>query len=477
MLALFFETSFPYGHALLSLAVVFGFYMAWGIGANDVANAMGTSVGSGGITLKQAVIIAGIMEFVGAVFVGSHVSETVRKGMFDPSQFESMPLLLGFMSALLAAAVWLQVATYFGWPVSTTHSIVGSVVGIGIVIAGTGAINWGKITEIVISWFTSPLCGGLLAFVLLKIIQKAIIDNKHPLAQTYRFIPYMVFYVAFILSLVMVWKGLKNLKLNLDLGQALLVSAGVGSLFALLSLQWVKRLKIRHERERIEKQIELSDDAPEGIPFVRKRFRDQAEPKEELRPPLVEGSELPTKRWEYRRQFEFEKMESIFAALMVVSACFLAFAHGANDVANAVGPLAAIVSIVKTGSAELNSAVPIWILVLGAVGIIIGLATWGYKVIETIGKKITQLTPSRGFAANIGAASTIVMASHMGLPVSTTHTLVGAVLGIGLARGIEYLNLRTVRDIFISWLITIPAGAVLAIVFFYILKFFFMSGV
>jgi PiT family inorganic phosphate transporter len=474
--AVVFETSFPYGHLLLALAVVFCFYMAWSIGANDVANAMGTSVGSGGMTLKQAVIVAGIMECMGAVFVGSHVSETVRKGMFDPSQFEPMPLVLGFMAALLAAAVWLQVATYYGWPVSTTHSIVGSVVGIGIVIAGMEAINWGKILEIVASWVTSPLCGGLFAFVLLKIIQNVVIDNKHPLAQAYRFIPFMVFYVAFVLSLVMVWKGLRNLKLNLDLGEAVLVSAGLGVVTALLSLLWVKRLRIRHERQRIEHNIELTDDVPEGIPFVRKKFRDQEAPKEELRPPLAAGSELPTKRWEHRRQFEFERVEGIFAALMIVSACFLAFAHGANDVANAVGPLAAVVSILKTGSVALKSAVPLWILVMGAVGIVIGLATWGYKVIETIGRKITQLTPSRAFAANIGAASTIVMASRMGLPVSTTHTLVGAVLGIGLARGIESLNLKMIRDILISWIVTIPAGAVLAIVFYYILKLFFLRG-
>jgi phosphate/sulfate permease len=222
--------------------------------------------------------------------------------------------------------------------------------------------------------------------------------------------------------------------------------------------------------------VELSSDLEEGIPFVRKEFRDDPEPKKELRPALAPGSDLPSKRWEYRREFEFEKVEGIFASLMIISACFLAFAHGANDVANAVGPLAAVIAIVREGAVTLKSAVPVWVLAMGAVGIVIGLATWGYKVMETIGKKITQLTPSRGFAANIGAATTIVLASRFGFPISTTHTLVGAVLGIGLARGIAYLNLRMVRDIAISWIVTIPAGAVLAITFYYILKLFFGEG-
>jgi len=472
----FFEVALPFGYILMVLGVVFGFYMAWSIGANDVANAMGTSVGSGGLTLKQAVIIAGIMEFLGAVLVGSHVTETVRKGMFDPSQFEALPLVLGFLSALLAAAVWLQVATYFGWPVSTTHSIVGAIVGIGCLIGGVGSVKWAKITSIVASWVTSPVCGGLIAFILLKIIQRVVIDSKYPLRQTYRLIPYLVFYVAFVLCLVMVWKGLANLNLNLDFGQAVMVSGGAGLACALLSLLWIKSLRQRHEKERVQRGVELTGELEEGIPFVRKQYRQDPEPKQELRPALAPGSELPSKRWEFRREFEFEKVEGVFASLMIVSACFLAFAHGANDVANAVGPLASVIGIVQAGAVTLKADVPVWVLAMGAVGIVIGLATWGYKVMETIGRKITQLTPSRGFAANIGAASTIVIASRLGFPISTTHTLVGAVLGIGLARGVDYLNLRMVRDIVISWIITIPAGGILAIVFYFILKMIFIGG-
>lgn len=474
MLAALLDSALPHGSILLVLAVLFGFYMAWSIGANDVANAMGTAVGSGGLTLKRAVIIAAIMEFAGAVLVGSHVSETVRGKMFDPSAFEAMPLVLGFIAALLASAAWLQVATYYGWPVSTTHSIVGAVVGIGVLIGGWDAVKWSKIGEIVLSWFTSPICGGVVSFVLLKIIQRTIINNKHPLRQTYRLIPFLVFYVAFILCLVMVWKGLKHLNLNLDLKGALFVSLIAGIVCALASLLWVRQLRAAHEKERIERNIEVDEALEEGIPFVEKEYRNDPDPKYVKRPPLAPGSDLPAHRWEHRREFEFEKFESIFTTMLVISACFLAFAHGANDTANAIGPLAAVVAILRSGAVELQAAVPIWLLVLGGIGIVIGLATWGYKVMETIGRKITHLTPSRGFAANIGAATTIVVASRLGLPISTTHTLVGAVLGIGLARGVDSLNLKMVRDITISWFITIPAGALMAVLFYYILKSLFL---
>jgi PiT family inorganic phosphate transporter len=470
MFAALIETSLPYGQMLLILAVVFGFYMAWNIGANDVANAMGTSVGSGAITVKQAVIIAGIMELAGAVLAGSDVTNTVRKGIFDPTAFEPMSLVLGFLAALLAAAVWLQIATWKGWPVSTTHSIVGAVVGIAIMIGGTSIVSWGGVIKIATSWVTSPLCGGIISFLLFRFIQGRIINNKRPLQQTYRYTPYLVFYIGFVLTLVMVYKGLKNLKLDLNLGQALIVAAIAGAVCFAVSLSWVKKLRAKHEIERADLGVELEDDHPEGVPFVRK-----SDPEMDpiLRPPLTEGSDTPSKRWEYRREFEYNRMEKIFGLLMVLSACFLAFAHGANDVANAIGPLAAVVDIVQSGEIAKKSAVPIWVLLLGGAGIVIGLATWGYKVMETVGKKITELTPSRGFAANIGAATTIVVASRMGMPISTTHTLIGAVLGIGLARGIDYLNLKIVRDIAISWIITIPAGGGLAALFYLILNSIF----
>jgi inorganic phosphate transporter, PiT family len=458
-MGLFTNLALEHGVILVILALVVGVYMAWSIGANDVANAMGTSVGSGALTLKHAVIIAAVMEVAGAVLLGSHVTNTVRGGMFDPLLFEAFPLALAFLSALFAAAVWLQLATYFGWPVSTTHSIVGALVGVGVVIGDPSVIHWGKIAAIVGSWVTSPICGGILAFGVFRLIQWRIIDRKHPLREAYRWIPALVFYVGFTMTLVVVYKGLHNLGLHLNMAQALPLSIAVGLVFAGIAVWRVRILRAAHERERVERGIELTGDQDEGIPFVRK---DAPEGQVELRPALVEGSQLPAKRWEYRRHFEFEKVESIFCGLLVLSACFLAFAHGANDVANAIAPLAAVLELVHTGTVALQSQVPLWILLLGGGGIVFGLATWGYRVIETIGRKITQLTPSRGFAANIAAATTIVLASRLGFPISTTHTLVGAVFGIGLARGIESLNLQLIRDIIISWIVTIPAGASLA---------------
>ena len=475
MFAAIFDTVLPHGQILMVLGLVFGLYMAWTIGANDVANAMGTAVGSGALTLKRAVIIAGVMEFAGAVLLGAHVADTVKGKMFDPSSFEPLLLVLGFTGALFASAVWLHIASMFGWPVSTTHTIVGAVVGIGWAIGGPGSIAWGKIGEIVLSWGTSPLVGGILSFALFKLIQQLIIENKHPLRQTYIFIPFIVFFMIFVLALVMVWKGLKNLGLDLSLGPALLVAAGVGLLMALLSLVWVASLRKKHEAERAERHIEVeSEPRQEGIPFIRKELRGQPEAEEELRPALVPGSALPARRWEYRREFEFEKVERVFAVLLAVSAAFLAFAHGANDTANAIGPLAAIVSLLREGAVAAQATVPIPMLVLGGVGIVLGLATYGYKVMETVGKKITALTPSRAFAANLGAAVTIVIASRLGFPISTTHTLVGAVLGIGLARGIEHLNMRVLRDIGLSWVITVPAGAGIAAVFYFILRAIFI---
>lgn len=448
MIPIFADFAIPHGMVFFWLAIGFGAYMAWNIGANDVANAMGTSVGSGSLTIKQAVIIAAVMELAGAVLVGMHVTDTVRKGIFDPAAFDPGQLVLGFLAALLAASVWLQVATFFGWPVSTTHSIVGAVVGVGTIIGGTDVIQWKKVFEIVMSWVTSPLCGGLVSYLLFLLIQRKILDQKDPLKQAYRLTPYLVFYVGFVLSMVMVFKGLKNLKLDLGFQAALLVSIGVGVIFFILATVLLKKLAVRYEKD----WVALKDANPEVL---------------ERKP------ESDAEEWGEERRFEFERVEAIFGFLMILSACFLAFAHGANDVANAIGPVAAVVDIVQSGQVSPKAQVPIWILLLGGAGIVIGLATWGYRVIETIGKKITELTPTRGFAANIGAATTIVLASRMGFPISTTHTLIGAVLGIGLARGVGSLNFKVIRDILLSWLITIPAGAGLAILFYYILRSFF----
>ena len=415
-----------YGTVFLIMACVFGFFMAWGIGANDVANAMGTSVGSRALTMKQAILIAMIFEFLGAYLAGGEVTATIRKGIIDPSVMENSPELMvyGMLSALLAAGTWLLIASLNGWPVSTTHSIVGAIVGFAAVGISVDAVAWGKVGAIVASWVVSPLMAGTLAFGLFMSVKILILDTDDPFNRAKRFIPVYMWMVGFMISMVTLLKGLKHIGLDMDLGlgsdfaNALPLSTFIGLIVAGFGALMLRRVKDVHDENS-----------------------------------------------------RFHSVERVFAILMVFTACSMAFAHGSNDVANAVGPLAAIASTVLSGGEiAAKSVMPWWILLIGGLGIVIGLATYGWKVITTIGHKITELTPSRGFAAELAAAGTVVIASATGLPISTTHTLVGAVLGVGFARGIAALNLRTVSSIFMSWIITLPAGAGLAIIFFFLFK-------
>ena len=407
---------------LIGMAVMFGLFMAWGIGANDVANAMGTSVGSGALTFKQAVMIAAVFELAGAILAGGEVTATIRKGIIDVSSLGSTPELLvyGMLSSLLAAGIWLMVATRMGWPVSTTHSIVGAIVGFGAVGIGMEAVMWGKVGTIALSWVTSPLMAGAMAFALFRSIQKLIIDTDDPLEKAKKYVPYYIFMVGFIIAMVTLLKGLKHVGVNLPFEQNLLYATLIGIIVALIGTVMIKRLKFTKKEDK---------------------------------------------------KFHYTNMEKIFGVLMIFTAIAMAFAHGSNDVANAIGPVAAVVGIVQSGGDILSkSATPVWILMLGGIGIVVGLATYGHKVIATVGSGITELTPSRGFAATLGAATTVVIASGTGLPISTTHTLVGAVLGVGLARGIGALNMGVIQTIFLSWIVTLPAGAILSILFFFFFK-------
>jgi phosphate/sulfate permease len=466
---------------VLTLGLLFGFYMAWSVGANDVANAMGTSVGSGALTLRKAVILAAILEFSGAFFVGSHVSETVRKGIIDTQSFTNQPMLLayGMLAAMLAAAAWLQFASYYGWPISTTHSIVGAIIGFGMIVGGVSAVHWQKVGAIASSWVISPVLSGMIAFFLFSLIRRQVFDSATPVLKAKQLTPYLVFFVFSILSLVLVFKGLKNLHLDLPLTQALLLAAGVGLVAAVVSYFLVKNIQeLPDEEEILPPSWSLSIGLDRADKNLKKALESSsADMKLELQDILERVGKM---REEVKQQADsekdvatYQKVERIFIYLQILSAGFVAFAHGANDVANAIGPLAAVIHIVKTGTVAMKSAVPTWVLALGGIGIVIGLATWGWRVIETVGKRITELTPTRGFSAEFSAAITIVLASKLGIPISTTHTLVGAVLGVGLARGLEALNLRTVRDIVISWIVTIPVGAGLTMLFFYIIRWVF----
>jgi len=460
---------------LIVLALVFGFYMAWNIGANDVANAMGTSVGSGALTFKRAVIIAAILEFAGAFFVGSHVSDTVRKGIVDPMLFTGDPqaFVLGMLSALLAAGVWLQVATMFGWPVSTTHSIVGAIIGFGIVYGGMSVIHWDKVGTIAASWVVSPLMSGTISFIIFQIVLRKVFYKADPVAAVRKFAPYMVFLVLAIMTLVMVFKGLKNLHLDLSLTYAMLVSCGIGLTGAVITILLLRNYKSdESDEEQLQaRELYVARTLQRADKYLRRaKVGADTDTRDSIEAIIKQTSavtDTSTKRANLgsSRQ-EFRRTERIFVFLQILTACFIAFAHGANDVANAIGPLSAAVQTIQDGIVAAKATVPLWALFVGGAGIVIGLATYGWKVMETVGKKITELTPSRGFCAQFGAATTIVIASKMALPISTTHTLVGAVLGVGLARGIGALNLTIVRDIALSWVITIPAGAILAIVFY-----------
>ncbi len=474
-----------YLYVIIALAIIFGLYMAWGIGANDVANAMGTSVGSGALTLRRAVIIAAILEFSGAFLAGTHVSETVRKGIVDPAIFanDGLSFMLGMLSALLAAGVWLQIASWKGWPVSTTHSIVGSVVGFGAVYGGISAVHWDKVSMIAASWVISPLLSATISYFIFTFILRAIFYDARPLRSAKKIAPYLVFVVITMLSLTMAFKGLKNLKLDLSLPAAFTVASGVGLVAALISVWLIS--KIKSEEDHGESEDKLTD--PNVVKSLEKATKHlekvystaPGHMKADISDTLDEVRRL---RWESQRRYDFhtnsteyQQVEKLFIYLQILSACFVAFAHGANDVANAIGPMSAVLSVAMAGGESIaaKAPVPLWVLALGGVGIVVGLATWGWRVMETIGRKITHLTPTRGFSAEFGAATTIVIATKLGLPISTTHTLVGAVLGVGLARGIGAVNMGTIRDVVVSWVITIPAGAVLAVIFFYTLRLFF----
>ena len=402
-----------YGIPLILIsAAMLGFFAAYGVGANDVANAMGTSVGSKVLTIKQAVLIAAVFEFLGAFLAGGGVTQTIRKGVIDPALFDANLeiLIYGMISALFAAGTWLLIASLRGWPVSTTHTIVGAIVGFGIYALGFDKINWSVVGNIGLSWITSPLSSAIVAALFYYICKELILKEN----TKYRLliINFFVFLAGFAIALITVTKGLKNIFKQQDMiltfGDSVFYSAIAALVFT--AIFYI---------------------------FSRARLSNTS------------GSQ-----------------ESQFAYLMVFTSCAVAFAHGSNDVANAIGPLA---SIHQATNQILGNAVspdtPLWILFLGAAGIVIGLATLGYRVMKTIGEKIVKLTPSKGFAAQLAAALTVVLASQLDMPVSTTHTLVGAVIGIGLVEGISTINIKSVNSIFLSWVITLPAGALLSIIF------------
>lgn len=400
---------------LVAMTVTAGFYLAFNIGANDVANTMGTAVGSRALTIKRAIVLAGICEFLGALIIGDEVTRTISNGFVTSSIMSDDPrgFAYGMTAAILATALWLQFATMRGLPVSTTHSIVGAVIGFAIVQGGIYDINLHQLITIFFSWLFSPLLGGTIAYLVLRFILKFIIDTDNPLGESKRFVPVMIGTVVTILSSAFTPKIFGKLMPHYSwlfgIASALTIGILIGYIF--------------------HRYVAVKD-----------------------------GKSLS-------REDNLVHNEHVFARMQMVTACFLAFAHGSNDVANAIGPAAAVVSSLWNNGAHDNAKIPLWLLMLGGVGIVLGLAIFGRKVIETVGKSITEITPSRGFAAEFGAALTILLGTILGIPLSTTHVLVGSVVGVGMARGIGGIDVSVIKRIFRSWLVTMPLTAGISILF------------
>lgn len=408
---------------LMGLAIALCFFMTWGVGANDLANVMSTTMGSKAITVKQAMLVAIIFEFAGAFFGGTDVTETMRDGIINTEQLTSSPLILieGMLGVLMACTIWMNLASYIGVPVSITNALVGSMVGFGSVVLGTDAIHWNQVTHIAIGWVTSPLISGVTAYTLFLSIQQTIFIRINPLEKAEFYIPIYLFLVGAILSFITVFKGLNHYQIELTWKQDIIVMLLSSIVITLLGLFFIRRI-----------------------------------------PPTSD----------IKRRDRFEHVEKYFAVLMAMTACAMVFAHGSNDVALAVGPLTIVHSLVVQSQQPFGAAnYPSWIIVFGCVGVIIGFLMYGRKVIETVGSSITALTPSRAFAATLAAATTVVVATSLGIPVSATQTLVGAVLGVGLARGIGALNLLVIRNIFTSWILTLPVASILTILSYKLLHF------
>ncbi|WP_461864906.1 inorganic phosphate transporter [Thermococcus sp.] len=396
----------------LLITVAVGLFMAWTIGANDAANSMSTAVGAGAITPKQAVLLAGFLEFTGAYLFGKSVTETVRKGIIDPSKITDPNVLIyGSVAALLAASIWLLIATKYGLPVSTTHSIIGGIAGYGIVYAGLGIVNWGKMTQVVLSWILSPIFGAIVAFLVFKAITKSIFQRRSPMKSARFWAPVWIGLAFVVVGTMFYLKVLHGKSL---IHGAAIYGSSAGFVAFLISFFLIKK-KIFH----------VSD------PYL--------------------------------------GVEAIFRRVQVLTSGYVALSHGANDVANAIGPVAAVYAVATMGMAGMQVPVPRWILAMGGLGIAVGVATYGYRVMETVGKRITELTNTRGFSIDFSAATVVLVASSLGMPISTTHTVVGAVVGIGLARGVKAINKDILKDIVISWFVTVPVAAIISGILFKVL--------
>ena len=405
----------PFFLLILGGGSAVAFYMAWSIGANDVANSMSTAVGAKAITHKQAVVIAGVLVFLGAVLVGPNVTETIKSEIIKVDIIPLNILVIGFISALLAAAIWATLSTWKEMPISTTHSIIGALMGFGIIAGGVSSVNWMKIGSVAASWVLSPVFGCILAFIVFKIIVKLIFAKENPVKSARVVGPIIIGATAFLISASFLLKTPLSKNFEITNVQALLISLIVAVVISIIGIFLLRKIQAKKEED-------------------------------------------------------YSTVENIFRKLQVITSCYVAFSIGANDVANAIGPVAGIIPIAETGELNFTAPIPVWLLALGGVGIAIGALTWGRKVMKTVGTRITSLTNTRGFSVDFGAATTVLVASKLGMPVSTSHTVVGAVIGVGLARGLEAVDLSVIKKIILSWLLTLPIAAVTCIGIFLCLR-------
>ena len=396
-------------------ASAIAFYMAWSIGANDVANSMATAVGAKAITFKQAVIIAGFLSFVGAVFVGPHVAETIKGKIININVISPETLLLGFISSLLAAAIWVTISTWKEMPISTTHSIIGALMGFGIISCGVSSVNWGQVGFVAASWVLSPIAGCILAFLIFKIIVKLIFSKDDPVKSAKIVGPIIIGFTAFIITSSLLLKTSLSKRFDISDIEGVIIAIIVSIIVGALGIYLLRNIKA--------KKVE-----------------------------------------------DYLTVEGIFRKLQIITSCYVAFSHGANDVANAIGPVAGIIPLASNGIMSVKADIPTALLALGGIGIAIGCITWGHKVMKTVGERITILTHTRGFSVEFAAATTVLTASKLGLPISTSHTVVGAVIGVGLARGLEAVDLSVIKKIVVSWLLTLPIAAITSITIYLILR-------
>jgi len=465
-------------------------YMAWGIGANDVANSFGTAFGARCLTIRQACVIAAVCELAGAVLLGGDVADTIRKGMMDIDLYSGdegrVLIMAGMTSVLLAAATWLLVASKYGLPVSTTHSAVGGVIAFAVASKGYGSVKWSKVGMIIASWFISPTMSAIIGFVMYGSLSALVLKHDDSLRRAKIAAPFLVFLMTFVLAMFTIYKGAKGIGLNkthpaVAVGASFGISALAGGLSYPFVIWWGKQIAAREVAKKLAVEQELAQDpeknqaerqpekpanasypkiADSDPDLVITKAGEDGIDKIDVHVKEVDGQK-PTSEGEPPVEESWSETERLFQSFVVIVAAFQSIAHGANDVANSVGPFGAVLAA-SQGELGKKTSIPVWVFFVAGFCIVIGLAMYGVKVMQTIGNNITPVTPSKAFCAQWAATSVVLLATRLGIPISTTHAAVGGVLGVGLAEGVRNIRWSVMAKIFTSWIVTLPIVGITA---------------